>query len=168
MRLDMLFLSLMSITLVLAVLELMGYQVLEALVVMVVVDFIALGANIELRRRNLNKDSKDFTTSKLENIERICSDIFENITINPIKNFEKEKDSISYLLDKLSKKTLELEERVEKFGQSMLNSMTELNGRVKTLESSKPIESIEEQKVLEKGQEIPLGELIYIKEEKDE
>jgi len=167
MLLTLLFLVLLAITLVLAGLQLIGYQVIESLIVIVIVDFIALGANIEQRRKNISKDSDDIIVSKLENIEGSCSDILEHLTSNPVGNFKKEKDSINYLLDKLAKKSLELEEKLEKFGSALTTAMSEMNGRIKTLETSSIPGLEEEPKIVEGEKKIPLGELVYIDEDNE-
>jgi len=167
MRLTILFSVLIIVTIILTALQLFGYQVLDSIIIMVIIDFIALGANIELEKRKTPEEAKSYVTTKLDNIEKICSDIFNHVTSAPNpdinKKLEKQKEDVSYILDKVAKKSLELEERIGKFGQTLGASVASLNERVKILET--PEENKPE------DQSFSVGEIIYTedsdKEEKE-
>ena len=100
---------------------------------------------------------------KLDNIEKTCTDIFTHVTKTNVSDFEtkleKQSDNISYLLDKMAKKTLELEERVNKFGNGLVDSVSKLSNRVKDLEETEEAKEEEPEE-----QSFSLGELVYIDE----
>jgi hypothetical protein len=108
---------------------------------MLVVDFIAFGANLEIEKRKRGEFTNFNFKEKLENIEKTCNEILGLVKSNPKTEdiLQKQKDDITYLLDKISKKSLELEERLNKFGKILLNS----------------VEKKEEQTV-------PISEIIYV------
>jgi len=172
MHLSKLFLFVIAITIALAGLQLIGYQVIELIITMTIIDFLTLGASMELGKRNNPVDIKTHIMPKLEkidkldNIEKTCVDIFHHITKTDNPNFEsklkRQSDDISYLLDKMAKRTLELEERINKFGNGLIDSMSKLKDRVKNLEKT---EEIEEEKPEE--QSFSLGELIYVDESEE-
>ena len=141
---------------------------------MLIIDFLTLGASMELGKRKNNPTNGIQTNmmpklekiDKLDNIEKTCMDIFHHVTKTDVSNFEsklkKQSDDISYLLDKMAKKTLELEERVNKFGNGLIDSVSKLSDRVKDLEKT---EEAEEEKPEE--QSFSLGELVYIDESEE-
>jgi len=156
MRLTILFVILIIVTIILTAMQLSGYQVLDSIIVMIIIDFIALGANIELENRKVWIETRSNITTKLESIEKTCLDIFGHIT-NSNPGFEeklkKQKEDVSYILDKVAKKSLELEERISNFGQTLASSVVSLNERVKVLETP------EENKTEDKS--FSVGEIIY-------
>ncbi len=178
MHLSKLFLFLIGITIILAVLQLIGYPVMEMIIIMIIIDFLTLGASMELGKRNNPANSVQANVmpklekiDKLDNIEKTCTDIFNHVTKTNTSNFEskleKHSDDISYLLDKMAKKSLELEERINKFGGGLINSVSKLNDRVKSLEKGEEAkeEKLEEEKPEE--QSFSVGELIYLDESEE-
>jgi hypothetical protein len=173
MHLSKLFLFVIAITIFLASLQLVGYQLMESIIIMLIIDFLTLGASMELGKRGNNPTNaiessitpKLEKLDKLDNIEKSCMDIFHHVTKTDVSNFEdklkKQSDDISYLLDKMAKKTLELEERVNKFGNGLIDSVSKLSDRVKDLEKT---EESEEEKPEES---FSLGELVYIDESEE-
>ncbi|NIO45036.1 MAG: hypothetical protein GTN36_05800 [Candidatus Aenigmarchaeota archaeon] len=65
----------------------------------------------------------------------------------------KQKEDVNYLLDKMSRKALELEEKINKFGVNLAEHVENFSGRLEELE--KPKESFS------------LGEAIYVEEERE-
>lgn len=170
MHLSKLFLFLIAVTIILAGLQLVGYQLIGSIIIMIIIDLLTLGASMELGKRNnpSNVIKTDLMPKlekidKLDNIEKTCTDIFHHVTKTDVSNFEnklkRQSDDINYLLDKMAKKTLELEERINKFGNGLINSMSKLSNRVKDLEKT---EEVKEEKPEE--QSFSLGELVYIDE----
>jgi hypothetical protein len=173
MQLSKLFLFVIAITIVLTGLQLAGYQLMESIIIMLIIDFLTLGASMELGKKRNNPSNsiqnnvmpKLEKIDKLDNIEKTCTDIFHHVTKTDTTDFEnklkKQSNDINYLLDKMAKKTLELEERVNKFGNGLIDSVSKLNNRVKDLEKTEESEEEPEE------QSFSLGELVYIDESEE-
>jgi hypothetical protein len=156
--LKILFLISLVITTALTALQLIGFQVIDSIIIMIIINFLSLGAYIELENRKIVKESKDFIGSKLEGIEKICNETLTHITSpNPgiELRLEKQKNDISYILDKISKRSLDLEERLNAFGKILSNSLNE--------------KKVEEQKEEEKENQdsYSVGEIVYIEDEEN-
>jgi hypothetical protein len=151
--LKMLFLFSIVITIALTILQVYGTQVLDLIIVMIIINFLSLGGYIELENKKIMKESKDFIASKLENIESLSNKIITHVSAPDSaleEKLEKQKSDISYILDKLSKKSLELEERLNLFGKVLSSNLTEKS---------------EEEEVKEEEQESQsynVGEIVYI------
>jgi hypothetical protein len=159
--LKILFLFSIVITTVLTALQIFGFQVVELIIIMIIIDFLSLGAYIELENKKVVKESRDFVGSKLEGIEKVCNDIFTHVTSsNPglEAKIERQRNDISYILDKISKKSLELEERLNLFGRVLSNSLSEKKEEEKTEEKE-----VEE----EKPESYSVGEIVYIDDEEN-
>lgn len=161
--LKMLFFISIAITIALTAMQMFGSQVLDLIIIMIIIDFLALGAYIELEKRESDKETKGLVTTKLESIENVCKNIFTHVT-SPNPGFEakleKQKNDISYILDKLAKKSLELEEKLNAFGQALTKR-----------EEIKVGEEVGE--VSEEKEEIPqesysIGEIVYMENEEKE
>ena len=140
MRLRALFLFLTLVTVILVIAQLTGSNVINLIIMMTALDFLALGTSIEVERKSHMHTQ---TSSKIESIEKVCKDIYDTISSNPgLEKLQKQRDDISTILDRITKNSLELEERINKFGQ--------------TLNKSKNTE-----------QPSSVGELVYIEEEKE-
>jgi len=156
MYLTRLFFLLMLITIGLVIAQVSGYQFLELIIIMIIIDFLSLGAIIELQKRN-SKDNE--LMPKLETIEKACNDILSHIT-SPNPGFEeklqKQKDDMSYILDKIAKRSLELEEKLNTFGRALVNSREVIKS------NPGPQEETKSEKVEETNS---IGETIYVDEE---
>jgi hypothetical protein len=149
--LKILFLVSLIITTALTVLQLSGFQIIDLIIIMIIINFLSLGAYIELENRKLVKESKDFVGSKLEGIEKVCNETLSHITSpNPglEAKIEKQREDISYILDKISKRSLELEERLNAFGRVLSNN-------------------IKEKKEEDKQESYSVGEIVYIEDEEN-
>ena len=143
------------ITTALTALQLIGFQIIDSIIIMIIINFLSLGAYIELENRKIVKESKDFIGSKLEGIEKICNETLTHITSpNPgiELRLEKQKNDISYILDKISKRSLDLEERLNTFGKILSNSLNE--------------KKVEEQKE-DKQESYSVGEIVYIEDDEN-
>jgi len=148
MILSKMFLFLIAITIIVSSMQLMGYQVLELIVIMMVVDFLTLGAMFHLEKgapliKNNPISVEADIVPRLKKIDKI--DVIEKNSkeiLNQLSNsgfeekLKKQSDDITYLLDRMGKKTLELEERINKFGNGLLDSLSNLNKRVDNLEGT--------------------------------
>jgi hypothetical protein len=148
--LKILFLVSLIITTALTVLQINGLQIIDLIIIMIIINFLSLGAYIELENRKLVKDSKDFIGSKLEGIEKVCNETLSHITSpNPgiEAKIEKQRNDISYILDKISKRSLELEERLNAFGRVLSNNIKE--------------------KKEDKQESYSVGEIVYIEDDEN-
>jgi len=175
--LKILFLFSLAITVVLTALQLSGFQVLDLIIIMIIINFLSLAAYIEVENRKTNKESKDFLSSKLGTIEKVCTDIFNHVT-SPNPGFEakleKQKNDVSYILDKISHRSLELEERLNSFGKVLVDSLSEKKeeeGEKIRTETEEEKEADEEETLKEESEKpaesFSVGEIVYVKDEED-
>ncbi|MFH1473358.1 MAG: hypothetical protein ABIE55_00535 [Candidatus Aenigmatarchaeota archaeon] len=164
MILSKMFLFLIAITIAVSGMQILGYQVLELIIVMMVVDFLTLGALFHLEKapsliKNNPINVEDDIVPRLKKIDKL--DAIEENSKNILSQLsnsgfedklKKQSDDITYLLDKMGRKTLELEERINKFGNGLLDSLTNLNKRVDGLE-----------KTDEKNNQFSSNEFVYLK-----
>lgn len=153
--LKILFLVSLIITTALTVLQLSGLQVIDLIIIMIIINFLSLGAYIELENRKLVKDSKDFIGSKLEGIEKVCNETLSHITSpNPgiEAKIEKQRNDISYILDKISKRSLELEERLNAFGRVLSSNIKEKK---------------EDEGKEDKQESYSVGEIVYVEDDEN-
>ncbi|MFH1229678.1 MAG: hypothetical protein V1678_04625, partial [Candidatus Aenigmatarchaeota archaeon] len=128
--LKMLFLFSIIITISLTILQVYGIQVIDLIIVMIIINFLSMGAYIELENKKIINESKAFIASKLENIENLSNKIITHVSSPNLaleEKLEKQKNDISYVLDKVSKKSLELEERLNLFAKVLSNNLTDKN-----------------------------------------
>jgi len=147
MPLSVLFWILVILTVITGFLQtMMGYNLIGTIIILLIADFVVLGANLETEKRKHRKGSE--ITTKLEGIEKACSGIFEHIrgiTSNPgLGISEKQSDNINYLLDKMAKKALTIEERLNQFGETLASSISSLDERIRNLETGEKTEEVEE------------------------
>lgn len=160
MRLFKTFFIVTAFTLFLTILQLFGYWVLESLIVLLIIDFLVLTASVQLGSKNAFKNNpidleKDIVPrlGKIDNIEKACTDIIGKVSTSEEK-LEKQGDDITYLLDRMAKKTMDLEEKINNFGNGLIDSMSNLRGKVENMDKKE-------------GESFSLGELVYVEEDKD-
>ncbi len=145
------------------ILQLFGFDVVESIIIVLIIDLIALGIIVEIGRKKPLKEINGKLSSKIENIERVCLSILNTASENPIMErieakLSKQKEDVNYLLDRMSRKALELEERINKFGASLAGHVEDFSDRLEKLERPEIVEESEET--------FPIGETVYI--ERDE
>jgi hypothetical protein len=163
--LKLLFLLSVAITIILAGLQILGTDALDLIIIMIIIDFLSLGAYIEVEKNKSDKETKGFITTKLEGIEKVCNDIFSHV-VSPNPGFEakleKQKDDMNYILDKIAKKSLDLEEKLNAFGHVLSNN---LSGKTKVEEEP---EKTEEETTEEPTESFNVGEIVYVEDEDKE
>ena len=159
--LKLLFLISLAITIVLAAFQISGTQTLDLIIIMIIIDFISLGAYLEVEKNKSTKETKGFITTKLEGIERVCNDILSHV-VSPNPGFEakleRQKEDMNYILDKIAKKSLELEEKLNVFGKVLTNRTNE---KIRVEEEP---EKTEEEKE-ETAETFNVGEIVYVEDE---
>ncbi len=115
---------------------------------------------MEIGRKKPLKEVSDKITTKIENIERVCQSILNSSNESSIMSkiegkLNKQKEDVNYLLDKMSRKALELEERINKFGVSLAEHVEDFSSRLEKIESfgKEPEETF------------PIGETVYLEDE---
>lgn len=138
---------LILLTIISAVLQMLGYNFLEVLIILLIIDSIAFGANIEIEKKKALKKTEidNIITLKVEKIEKICKDVLEKVNTNPAllnleEKLEKHKEERNHMLDKLSRKTLELEQKIKKFGLSLAEHVEDFDSRLEELEKTEESE----------------------------
>ena len=116
---------LIFITVISMVLQVSGYNILETVLFLMIMDFIALWLYLEKKNSLAEIDST--VIRKIENLETACSSILESVSSVPsVLNLEdkinKERADINLMLEKINEKTLNLEDKLNKFGQNLLTS----------------------------------------------
>ena len=113
---------------------------------MITVEFLSLGAIIEHQRRFPSRTIKSLS-ERVDNIEKICNDIYSTLASNPgfEEKLQKQKNDMSFILNKVIQSSTELEKKLNGFGHV-------LNGSKKTKEESKE-------------DAVSIGETIYLEEE---
>jgi len=137
---------LILLTIISAVLQMLGYDFLEVLIVLLITDSIAFGATIEIEKKRSLKETEmnNNITLKVEKIEKICQDVLQKINTNPSllnleEKIEKQKEERNHMLDKISRKTLELEQKIKKFGLSLADHVEDFDSRLEKVEKNREI-----------------------------
>ena len=137
---------LIFLTIISAVLQMLGYDFLEVLIVLLITDSIAFGATIEIEKKRSLKETEmnNNITLKVEKIEKICQDVLQKINTNPSllnleEKIEKQKEERNHMLDKISRKTLELEQKIKKFGLSLADHVEDFDSRLEKVEKNREI-----------------------------
>ena len=166
MVLTTLFIFLLAITVILTGMQIIGFEVLNSLIIMIVVDFMALGATLQTKKKNPGNphNPNQNIIPRLENIEKTCSDIITHLGSNSVReDVMKSKDDITYLLERIARKTLDLENKMDTFGKTLARSMLDINGRVKNLEATEAVEKLEEDAQLGPDP-VSVGEIVYVED----
>jgi hypothetical protein len=129
-----------------------GYDVFNSLMIVFVMDIAALGAIVQMGRNGSLDNVSAEVNAKIENIERVCQSILNStggdVVMQKIEdNLAKQKEDMSYLLDKMSRKMLELEEKISKFGFTLAEHIEE---------------KLEEKKYDENQNSFNIGETVYV------
>jgi len=121
---------LIFITIISMTLQIGGYQILETVIFLIVMDFIALWLYLE--RRNDLTEKDNVIIKKIENLETACSSIMEGIgsvslSLNLEEKINRQREDINSMLEKINEKTSYLEERLNRFSQSLSSPMVDFN-----------------------------------------
>jgi hypothetical protein len=108
-------------------LQISGYQILETVIFLIVMDFIALWLYLEKRKTLTEIDN--VVVRKIENLETACSSILEGISsVSSVLTLEekinKHREDINSMIEKINEKTLSLEEKLSSFGQNLSNHVS--------------------------------------------
>ncbi len=171
------FLLSMATTIGLTAMNFLGYDVLNYVIGMMVVSFLSLGGYMEIENKKILKETKEFMGTKLEGIEKICGETLAHLrSANPEAKLERHKSDVNYILDNISRRSLDLEERLNAFGRILSRHMgiapvddSEPEAKTKETKDDKPCEIVPE---ISSGQEqmqetYNVGEIIYIDDDEE-
>lgn len=152
-------------TIVSLFLFLRGYDVFTSLMLVLVLDIAALGIIVQKGSNGPLSTVNAEINAKVENIERVCQTILSSsgsdVVMQRIEaNLAKQKDDMNYLLDKMSRKMLELEEKISKFGFTLAEHIEE------RLEEKKYQE--EDQNSFNVGETVYIDDYAEVEEDKEE
>ena len=116
---------LIIVTVISMLFQIGGYSVLDTVIFLIIMDFIALWLYLE--KKNSLTEIDNNVIKKIENLEIACSNILESIgsvssVINLEEKINKQKEDVSSMLEKINEKTLNLEDKLNRFGQNLLSS----------------------------------------------
>jgi hypothetical protein len=117
-------------TLISLFLYMRGYEVLNSLMLVLVIDMISLGVIVEMGKKGPMKEINSEINAKIENIEKVCQSILNSASEDSIilkieEKINKQKEDVNYLLDRMSRKMLDIEEKINKFGFSLAEHIEE-------------------------------------------
>jgi hypothetical protein len=120
------FWTLIFITVMTLILQMGGYAMIETVLFLVVMDFIALWIYLEVRKSP--SSLSDHFIKKLESLENSCSNISESIgavssVLNLEEKVERQREDIRSMLERINEKNVVLEEKLNSFGQFLTGSL---------------------------------------------
>jgi hypothetical protein len=120
------FWALIFITVMTLAMQMSGYAMLETVLFLVVMDFIALW--IYLESRKYPNALNDHFIKKLEGLEKSCLSISESIgAVSSVLNLEervdRQREDISSMLESINQKNMALEEKLNGYGLFLSGSM---------------------------------------------
>ena len=129
-----------------------GYELLDSVMIVLIIDLIALGIIVQIGKSKPMQEISSEINAKIENIEKVCQSMLNSFSEDSIvkkieERISKQKEDVNYLLDKMSRKMLDLEEKINKFGFSLAEHM----------ESRSSSEN-----------NFPIGETVYIETDEEE
>ena len=136
-----------------------GYQVLPIIIGLIAIDIITLEINRQIDKRRILRGE---LASKIERVEKATSEIMQKIGNPGIDDrLTKHREETNFLLDKMARKMMDLEEELRKVGETLVSSISNLDSRLKKYESPEPYEE-------QMKNEADLGSVEYVIEEPQE
>jgi len=143
-------------TVISLILLLRGYDLLDSVMIVLVIDLIALAIIVEMGKKKSLQDVSSEIKAKIENIEKVCQNILNSSSDDSIiakieEKISKQKEDVNYLLDRMSRKALELEEKINNFGYNLAEHVEGFGKRLEKLENP--------------GEKFSIGETVYVEDE---
>lgn len=150
---------LLAWTVISLILLLRGYDLLNSVMIVLVIDLIALAIIVEMGKKKSFQDVSSEIKAKIENIEKVCQNILNSSSDDSIiskieERINKQKEEVNYLLDRMSRKSLELEEKINNFGYNLAEHVEDFGKRLEKLENP--------------GEKFSIGETVYVEDENEE
>ena len=126
------------LTAVSALLQILGYNFLDVLIVLLIFDSLSFGAVVEMERKKTKKEMEIGKTinQKIEDSEKICRDVLQKVSVNTAvieleEKLNRHKEDEKASLDKIAEKTLNLEKKINGFGTKLAEHLQEIAEEIK-------------------------------------
>ena len=140
-------------TLVFIALQLIGFDVMIVIILLLTMDVISVEMSRQLDRHHLRKEIKGEMVARIENIEKICGNMAfhlseqqpmaEQITFSIDKHMKSHKETFKDDLDRIAKKMVDVENRLTKMKRLMAGAVASLDDRLKIMEEETQNKEIE-------------------------
>jgi len=139
MELSILFWAFVAVTMFYSTMQLLGYNVITIVITLTIIDIIILELNRRVEKYKMENKINYKLTDINKNIEKVSTDVTSKLNSLDFKSFDdkltKHKDDVNYVLDKMARKSLEIEENLKKFGVTLAAAISSLDERIKILET---------------------------------
>jgi hypothetical protein len=126
------------LTAVSALMQLLGYDFLNILILLLLLDSLSFGAVAEIEKKKSKKEMEwsNIINQKIENLENICKDVLQKVSMNTAvaeleERLNRHKDEEKTSLDRIAEKTLELEKKINRFGVKLAEHLKEIAEDIK-------------------------------------
>jgi DNA anti-recombination protein RmuC len=126
------------LTAVSALLQFLGYDFLNILIVLLIFDSLSFGAVVEIERKKSLKEMEVGKTinQKIDDLEKICRDVLQKVSMNSAvmeleEKLNRHKEDEKTSLDKIAEKTLDLEKKINRFGAKLAEHLKEIAEEIK-------------------------------------
>ena len=140
-------------TLIFIALQLMGFDVMIVIILLLTMDIISVEMSRQLDKHHLRKEVKSEMVARIENIEKICGNMVfhlseqqpfaEQITFTIDKHMNAHKGVFKDDLDRIAKKMVDVENRLTKMKRLMAGAVASLDDRLKIMEEENQNKDIE-------------------------
>ncbi len=140
-------------TLIFIALFALGFDVIIVIILLLTMDIIAVEMSRQLDRHHLRREIKGEMVSRIENIEKICSNMMyhlseqqplaEQITFSIDKHMKLHKGSFKDDFDRIAEKMVDVENRLTKMKRLMAGAVASLDDRLKLMEEENQNKEIE-------------------------
>ena len=126
------------LTAVSALMQFLGYDFLNILILLLLLDSLSFGAVAEIERKKSKKEVEwsNIINQKIENLENICKDVLQKVSVNSAvaeleEKLNRHKDDEKSSLDRIAEKSLELEKKINNFGTKLAEHLQEIVEEIK-------------------------------------
>ena len=140
-------------TLIFIAVQLMGFDVMPVIVLLLTMNIIAVEMSRKLDKHHFKREIKGEMISRIENIEKICSNlsyhlsehqpIAEQITFTIDRHIKAHKDAFKDDLDRIAGKMVDVENRLTKMKRLMAGAVASLDDRLKLMEEESENKEVE-------------------------
>ena len=140
-------------TLIFIALQIAGFDVMVVIALLLIMNIIAVEMSRQLDRHHLRKEVKDVLVSRIENIEKICTNlsyhltehqpVAEQITFSIDSQIKAHRNVFKDDLDRIAKKLVDVENRLTKMKRLMAGAVASLDDRLKLMEEENQTKEVE-------------------------
>lgn len=142
-------------TLIFLALQIIGYEVLEIVILLIIIDLVILEVNREMNQKRFTISLKNELMTRVGNIEKIATGILNFVNAKPnhedIHNIfenkiQKHKDELrnefKENLDRISKKAIDIENKLHELRRTLGAAVASFDERIKAIEEPEEYEEI--------------------------